>query len=214
MTGERTDGTGGDGADTDVDERLVGFLRTGDRPRHLASEVSATLGLPRGRVRTRLQALADEGRVVRTDAGGTARWAVPERADEPESDPEPGSANGASDGAGPDEGSTGASAAGTDDRAREDEGSTPAADEPDAGAVTVPAPEDDPSDAAGRTDVPATASGPSGESPDRPSDGRAAEPAAARSAGRSSGRRPAVVAALGLVAVLVLVVALGRLRRE
>lgn len=72
----------------DVDGRVVEFLRTAERPRHLASDVSAALDLPRGRIRTRLQALADDGRVVRIDAERTARWAVPDRADEPEPEPE------------------------------------------------------------------------------------------------------------------------------
>ena len=71
----------------DVDERVVEFLVTADPPRHLASEVSESLDLARGQVRTRLQALAADGRVVRTDAEGTARWAVPDRADEPDADP-------------------------------------------------------------------------------------------------------------------------------
>ena len=82
----------GDGPDS-VDERVLAFLRTADRPRHLASDVAAALDLPRGRVRTRLGSLAAAGRVVRTDTERTARWAVPDRADEPEptAGPDPGS---------------------------------------------------------------------------------------------------------------------------
>lgn len=77
-------GEDGDDRDDEADERVLEFLRTADRPRQLASDVAAALDVARGRVRTRLQALADEDRVVRTRAGTTARWAVPERTDEPD----------------------------------------------------------------------------------------------------------------------------------
>lgn len=74
-------------SDGAVEERVVSFLRSSDRPRHVASDVAVALDLTRGRVRTGLQTLADEGRVVRTDDGTTARWAVTDRADEPDAVP-------------------------------------------------------------------------------------------------------------------------------
>lgn len=73
------EGGGGDVGGTAVEERIVSFLRTADRPRQAASDVAAALDLTRGAVRTGLQTLTDEGT--------TARWATPDRVGE--SDPGP-----------------------------------------------------------------------------------------------------------------------------
>ena len=68
--------------DATLDERIVDLLETAERPRLAATTVAERLDLSRGRVRTRLQALADEDRLVRRDEGTTAQWAVPDRVDE------------------------------------------------------------------------------------------------------------------------------------
>jgi hypothetical protein len=194
----------------DVDGRVVEFLRTAERPRHLASEVSAALDLPRGRVRTRLQALADDGRVARTDAERTARWAVPDRADEPEEDvggdageraPE------ATEGADPETtgGPDGNGDPGADDAVEE----APAADR----AGTDRTGDDDRTGDRDGTDAPATAEE-SAEIPGRPPEDDPREPPGnlAGTGGQWwGGPARGVALVVGLVAVLA---ALGRLRRR
>lgn len=147
---------------TDADRRVVEFLRTADRPRLLASEVATALDVPRGRVRTRLQALADDGRVVRVDDGTTARWAVPDRTDEPE----PGSQAGTGD----------VDAGGPDvDDAGPDAGRDGAPEGTDADGVEVPGEETaDGSD--GTADASATAAGPTDAPRDRPAGGDSPPP--------------------------------------
>lgn len=186
---ERTDAT-------DADRRVVELLRATDRPRLLASEVAAALDVPRGRVRTRLQALADDGRVVRVDDGTTARWAVPDRTDEPE----PG---GGADTSGDD----GAGDAGPDaERDGAPEGS-------DADGVEVPR-EEVADWSEGTVDVSTTAAGPTDAPRDRPTGGDSPSPRGPPDGG-SEPRRPGIptrrlILATGLVLVLVV---LHRLRR-
>jgi hypothetical protein len=210
----------------DIDGRVVEFLRTAERPRHLASEVSAALDLPRGRVRTRLQALADDGRVVRTDAERTARWAVPDRADEPE--PEPGSEPEHAAGDGPEEdvdGDAGERAPeATEGAAPETTGEADGNGDPGADDAVEEAPtadhagtdrtgDDDRTGDRDGTDAPATAEGPA-EIPGRPPEDDPRElPGDLAGTGGQWWRGPARELALvvGLVAVLA---ALGRLRRR
>jgi len=188
----------GTGTGTAVDERVVEFLGTADRPRSLASEVAAALDLPRGRVRTGLQALADADRVVRVDADGAARWAVPHRVDEPDppvdaEDDAPTTATGAEP-----------------DAARDPDATAPTdgdAGGPDADGATG----GDPATDAGTADRPTTAAGPAGISdPPGPSG------SAGGTAGDGERRwRAGPVRVLALLAGLVVVLlALGRLRRR
>lgn len=70
-----------DGPDDEtVDERILDLLGTADRL--AATTVAERLEVSRGRARTRLQALADEDRLVRREEGTTVRWAVPDRVEE------------------------------------------------------------------------------------------------------------------------------------
>jgi hypothetical protein len=215
-----TDEGAGPSDAADVDERVVQFLRTAERPRHLASEVSVALDLPRGRVRTRLQALADDGRVVRTDDERTARWAMPGRADEPEPEPAAGD--------GPEEKEDGGDAGDTDADATEDADPGTAGRPGGNGEPAVDAVEDEGPDAdrpvedhtggdrtgsRDGTDAPATAEGPDAV-PGRPTG--ETSPGSPGIPSGEDGRRwrgPAGTLAL-LVGLTVALVALGRLRRR
>jgi hypothetical protein len=206
----------------DVDERIIESLRTADRPRHLASEVSEALDLPRGRVRTRLQALADDGRVVRTDEERTARWAVPARADEPE--PEPAAGDGPEEKE--DGGDTGDPDADATEGAdlgaagRPDGNGEPAADDavedegPDADRpVEGHTGDADRTGSRDGTDAPATAEGPAA-TPGRPTgETFPGSPGIASGEDKRRWRGPAGTLAL-LVGLAVALVALGRLRRR
>ena len=208
------DGTHGD----DADERVVEFLGTADRPRQLASEVATALDLARGRVRTRLQALSDEGRVVRVDAAGTARWAVPDRADEPEPadeaaddapSPDPGTDPGEPEpGSGATDGSDAASGGGPEQDGDPERGDgegpvteptvdrSPNAEDPD----TVPDPDPAPDEAAEGDDATDAGAG--------LGDGYGG--------GRAQGRwRPGPAGVLAvLIGLALALAALGRLRRR
>lgn len=191
-----TDGDHGGGADDAAhEERIVSLLESADRPRRTASDVAEALGLSRGRVRTGLQTLADEGRVVRTDEGTTAWWAASERTGDPAPDDGrdrtdatggPPETDGAPDGE-PDEETDG----GPDERGEgsTDESARSSSDEPaDRGATAGPA---DRAETTGR-----------------------ARGAAAEGQG-TPGRRLDARGGLALFAALVIAVAVGRrLRRE
>ena len=181
---------------SDADRRVVELLRTADRPRLLASEVAAALDVPRGRVRTRLQRLADDRRVVRVDDGTTARWAVPDRTDEPESGSEADTTEDDGAGvAGPDTGRDGVP-----------EGS-------DADGAEVPGEEAaDGSD--GTVDASATAAGPTDAPRDRPAGGDSPLPSRVSSGGNDPLESGLPTRGLTLATGLVLVlVVLRRLRR-
>ena len=203
----------GNGTGTAVDERVVAFLGTADRPRHLASEVAAALDLPRGRVRTGLQALADADRVVRVDADGAARWAVPHRVDEPDppvdaEDDAPTTATGAEPDAARDPDAT----APTDGDAGgpDADGATGGDPTTDAGTADGASPTGD-APVASPTDRPTTAAGPAGVS-----DSSGPSGSAGGTAGDGERRwraDPARVLAL-LAGLVVVLLALWRLRRR
>lgn len=76
------------------DETIMEVLTDSDAPRLTTTEVADELPLARGTVRSRLQSLADEGRLDREREGRDVVWFLPERADEvppePVADPDPG----------------------------------------------------------------------------------------------------------------------------
>jgi hypothetical protein len=199
-----TDGDDGGGAnDATPEERIVSLLESREEPRSVASDVARALDLPRGRVRTGLQTLADEGRVVRTDEDTTAWWAAPDR----DGDPDPAEGQHVADAAGeqpdPDEASDGGPDGGAADGPGEGgEGST--------GGPTVP-PVDEPADG----DAP--------EAVDRGATDGAADRSVATDRAwetadeerEASGRRLDARGIVALVAALVVVAAARRrLRRE
>lgn len=70
------------------DETIMDVLTESDAPRLTTTDVAEQLPLARGTVRSRLQALADEGRLDREREGRDVVWFLPDRADEPAPDPE------------------------------------------------------------------------------------------------------------------------------
>lgn len=61
------------------DETILDVLRSADAPRLTTTEAADRLPITRGRTRTRLQQLADDGRIERETVGNEVVWWLPER---------------------------------------------------------------------------------------------------------------------------------------
>lgn len=83
------------------DDTLVEVLAESEESRLTTTEIADELPLARGTVRSRLQALADEGRLDREREGRDVVWFLPDRGDErapePESDADEGDEEGAAE---------------------------------------------------------------------------------------------------------------------
>jgi len=71
------------------DETIMEVLAGSEEPRLTTTEIAGELPLARGTVRSRLQTLADEGRLDREREGRDVVWFLPERADESPAAAEP-----------------------------------------------------------------------------------------------------------------------------
>lgn len=177
------------------DETILDVLRNSDDPRLTTTEVAERLPITRGTTRTRLQALADEGRLTREREGRDVVWWLPERVDEV-SEASASAANG-------DEVATSDRTAPATADEEETEGSVDAegsegTGEPDTGT--------DDADAGGTETAPGGEDGPGDEPTGEASAPSSVEPLPGESRDRT------VRAALALVALAVLYALVRRLR--